>query len=175
MDVVTRAIDAAVRSADVPIEPPRRAADQGAPLTGAEKAERELLRLLLANDPGVRSLDIGRATFAREEHAAAYEIVAGAIAGLDPGEPPDLGALLGDDDSEPAVLLRGLAFSEAPLPTDAGEVARRVQVGALDRRIQALRSEVAAIDAEAEPETYSDRFGELIRLERERREQWEHT
>ena len=175
MDVVTRAIDAAVRSADVPIEPPRRAADQGAPLTGAEKAERELLRLLLANDPGVRSLDIGRATFAREEHAAAYEIVAGAIAGLDPGEPPDLGALLGDDDSEPAVLLRGLAFSEAPLPTDAGEVARRVQVGALDRRIQALRSEVSAIDAEAEPETYSDRFGELIRLERERREQWEHT
>ena len=174
MDVVTAAVDAALRSAERQPERAGVPAD-AAPLTGAEKAERELLRLLLANDPGVRDLDIGRDTFAREEHAAAYELVAGVISGLDPGEPPDLGALLGEDDSDVAVLLRGLAFSEAPLPSDAAEVVRRVQVGALDSRIHELRSEVAALDAEAEPERYRDRFGELIRLERQRREQWEHT
>ena len=52
--------------------------------------------------------------------------------------PPDLGSLLGDDDSEVAVMLRGLAFLEAKPPT-ADEVVRKVQVGALERRIDEMR------------------------------------
>jgi len=92
---------------------------------------------------------------------------------MEPGEPPDLGSLIGDDDSEVAAMLRGLAFGDAPL-ADADEVVRKVQVGALDGRIQELRRIVESLDADAEPEAYSARFGELIALERQRRELWSH-
>ena len=148
---------------------PRRAPNE--PLTGAEKAERELLRLLLANDAGVRGLDIDPSMFTRADHAAAYELLAPAVEGLEAGQPPDLGSLLGEDDTDVAVMLRGLAFLERPL-AEPGEVVRKIHEGALDRRIQVLRREVQQLDPDAEPEVYSARFEELIALERERREVW---
>jgi DNA primase len=142
------------------------------PFTGTEKGEREVLRLLLANDPGVHGADL-EGVFSRPEHVAAYELLVPTLAAMEPGEPPDLGSLIGDDDSEVAGMLRGLAFSDAPLP-EAGEVVRKVQVGALDRRIKALRGEVETIDPDAEPEIYSSRFQELIALEKQRRDLWSH-
>ena len=55
LDVVVRAIDGAVSGAKtVRPTPPRPIR----PLDGVEKAERDLLRLLLANDPGVRRHDL---------------------------------------------------------------------------------------------------------------------
>jgi DNA primase len=144
--------------------------DAAEPLTGVQKAERELLRLLLANDPGVHGVDLSH-LFSREDHAAAYEMIAPALAGLRPGEPPDLGSLIGADRSPAAAMLSELALSGVPLP-DAQDVLRKVQGGALDRRIQALKYEVAAIDADADPEGHSARFEELIALERQRRRLW---
>lgn len=139
------------------------------PLTGAEKAERELLRLLLGNDPGIRNLDVAE-LFTRADHQAGFELLAPVIGALSPGEPPDLGSLLGDDDSDVAVMLRGLAFLDRPLP-EAAEVVERVQVAALDRRIDEVERIVES--AIADSEEYSSAYAELIALQRERRERQE--
>jgi len=139
------------------------------PLTGAEKAERELLRLLLANDPGIRDLDVA-GLFTRADHQAGFELIAPVIEALGSGEPPDLGSLLGDDDSDVAVMLRGLAFLDRTLP-EAAEVVERVQVAALDRRIDEMERIVES--AIANSEEYSSAYAELIALQRERRERQE--
>jgi DNA primase len=176
--VVTRTVDevvAAVERARADAAHSTEASDGAAPrpdeaLTGTEKAERELLRLLLANDPGVRGIDLADA-FANEEHAAAHRMIAPALEALEPGEPPDLGSLIGSDASPVAALLRSLAMSEVPLP-DAAEVVRRVRVNVLDRQIETLKFEVARVDADTEPERHTTLFRELIALERRRRELW---
>ncbi len=163
LDVVVRAIDGAVSGAKtVRPTPPRPIR----PLDGVEKAERDLLRLLLANDPGVRRHDL-TGVFSRDEHRAAYDLLVPVLEALDPGMPPDLGSLLGDDDSEVAVMLRGLAFLEAKPPT-ADEVVRKVQVGALERRIDEMRVRVEGLAPDSE--AYTAGFQELIALERRRRE-----
>jgi DNA primase len=170
LDVVTRAMGDS-RRAPVDAEPPPQEPrpERTRPLTGAEKAERELLRLLLANHDGVRDLDVS-GLFTRSDHSAAYALVRPALDGLDPGEPPDLGALLGDDDSDVAVMLRGLAFLDRPLAEPA-EVVRKVQDEALDRQIDALERVVES--AAAGTDEYSNAYAELIALQRERRERQE--
>jgi DNA primase len=168
LDVVVGAVEAAVPRPESAA--PRRPVSGD--LSGVEKAERELLRLLLANDPGVRQADLAR-MFGRPDHQAAYDLIIPTIAAMEPGEPPDLGSLLGDDDSDAAVMLRGLAFLDRPLP-DAAELLRKVQVGALDRRIQEMRRRVESLDSETEPEAYSGAFRELIALEKQRRDLWSH-
>ncbi len=142
--------------------------DQGT-LTGLEKAERELLRALLANHPGVAALDLDASLFTRPDHARAFEVLAPAVGALAPGRPPDLGSLLGDNDSPETGMLRSLALDQRPIP-DPAEVARRLQVGALERRIEEVKTAVEAVDPEADPDEYSARFAELIALERERRQ-----
>ena len=136
---------------------------------GAEKAERELLRLLLSNHEGVRDLDVSD-LFTRSDHRAAYELLRPGLDGLEVGEPPDLGTLLGDDDSDVAVLLRGLAFLDRPLPEPA-EVVRKVELAALDRRIEELERVVES--SAAGTDEYSNAYAELIALQRERRERQE--
>ena len=168
LDVVTAAMGGRpVKRREPP--PAEDVAVRTRPLTGAEKAERELLRLLLANDPGIRDLDVA-GLFTRADHQAGFELIAPVIGALDPGEPPDLGSLLGDDDSDVAIMLRGLAFLDRPLP-EAAEVVKRVQVAALDRRIDEMERVVEA--ANADSEEYSSAYAELIALQRERRERQE--
>jgi len=167
LDVVTAALGGRRSRQEPPPEPPP--VDRSRPLTGAEKAERELLRLLLANDPGVRDLTVDE-LFTRPDHRAAYELLAPSIDALDPGEPPDLGSLLGDDDSDVAVMLRGLAFIDKPLP-EPSEVVERVQLAALDRRIEELERTVEAASADADE--YQIAYQELIALQRQRRERRE--
>ncbi len=163
MDVVATTVEAAARGQQAP---PSAARPAVVPLQGAEKAERELLRLLLANDVGVRRHDLS-GVFAVEEHRQAYEVLAPAIAALDPGDPPDLGSLLGGDESEMAATLRALAMLETPLP-EADELVRKVQVGALERRIEEVRRQVEALSPQSE--AYTAGFEELIALERRRRQ-----
>jgi DNA primase len=167
LDVVTRAMsgqrDRASQMAPEPAPAPSR------PLTGAEKAERELLRLLLANDRTIRGLDVTE-LFTRPDHQAAYELLAPAVTALEGGVSPDLGSLLGDDESDVAIMLRGLAFLERPLP-EAEEVIEKVQAASLDRRIDALERSVEGFAVDSEE--YSSTYAELIALQRERRERQE--
>ncbi len=162
--VVEAAVREATRRSEAPVvadqAPPRR-------LSGAEKAERELLRLLCANHPGLAGVEIDPDAFTVAEHRAAYDLVAPAVAALPAGEPPDLGALVTDDGA--GSLLSELATDPRPLP-DPAETSRRVRVGALDRRIDELERRLARIDEDAEPEAYADTFRELVGLQRTRKE-----
>jgi len=167
--VETGLVERAIRRRAAPVARRPPAEERPAPpLTGAERAEQELLRLLLANDPEVRALEIGPELFAREEHRRAYATVGPAIEALEPGTPPDLGALIGSEDTPAAELLRRLALAERPLPP-AVPIVNRLQVARLQRRIDALRQELAGIDPEEEAQRYSEVFSSLIALERERR------
>ena len=138
-------------------------------LSAAEHAERELLRLLLANDATVRTLDSEPTLFEADTHRRAYAIIGPAVAALDPAATPDLGAILGSVSSEEHELLRRLAVDARPLP-DATEVVKRLKLSGVERRIETMRGELAATDPDADPQGYSNRFGSLIALEQERRE-----
>jgi hypothetical protein len=170
-DVVLPVVEGAASDAG-PAGAPERPSRPARPerLTGQEKAEQELLRFMLANHPGLQGIDLARSDFTRPEHAAAFDLLEPVVAALDPGQPPDLGSLLGDDDSEPAALLRELAFVERPLADGTRELIGRVRVGALEARIDELRQEIARLEREGRPEESSSRLEELIGLERRRRE-----
>ena len=144
-----------------PAAPPER-------LTGQQKAERELLRLLLANEPALRQVELSADDFLDERHRAAYELAAPAVLAMAPGEHPDLGSLLGGDQSEVGELLKSLAMDRRPFG-DAAELVRKVQVGALDLRIQELKGRLATLDPDAAPEDHSHSFQELIALEKSRK------
>lgn len=139
------------------LAPPRR-------LTGQDKAEIELLRLLLANEVGGRSIE--PSWFGDEAHLRAYEIIGPAVATLAAGQMPDLGALFGDNAGPPAELLRRIAMEDRPLES-VDSVVNRLKVGAVDRRIE--RERRALQDVDPASQEYSERFTELIALERERR------
>lgn len=138
-------------------------------LSGEEKAERELLRLILANDPGIHNPELGADLFADDLHRRAYERISPTILALEPGDPPDLAGALGGDESPPAELLRSLAIADHPLP-DAGELIIRLKVGVVERRIEKVRAELEDLDPQDQSEKYSAMFGELIALERQRRD-----
>ena len=138
-------------------------------LSGVDKAERELLRLILANDPAVRRHELGPDLFVRTEHRQAYELVGPAVATLRPGESPDLGAMIGSDESGSAALLRRLALEDRPLG-DADELLGRIELAGIERRIDLLRSELQGVDPDTDAQRYSDVFAQLIALEKERRD-----
>lgn len=169
LQVVTGAMGDRRRAPADAEPPPDGPPERTRPLTGGEKAERELLRLFLANREGVGELDVS-GLFTRPDHVAALDLLKPALDGLAPGEPPDLGSLLGDDDSDVAIMLRGLAFLDRPLPEPA-EVVRKVQVAALDRRIEELEQVVESVAPGSDE--YSTAYAELIALQRERRERQE--
>jgi DNA primase len=138
-------------------------------LSGAELAERELLRLSLANDAGLRALEPEATLLEGELHRRAYAIIGPAVSALDAAATPDLGAILGSANTEEHELLRRLAVDDRPLP-DADDVVKRLKLAGVERRIENMRSQLAATDPDADPRGYSDRFESLIALEQQRRE-----
>ncbi len=161
-------VEAAVRGS-LPAPPRSRQSEPMRRLSGQEKAERELLRLVLANDPGLRGESVDADLFADETHRAGYELVAPSIADLPAGVAPDLGSLLGDDASPLIRLLSELALEDRPL-ADAGDIVSRLRIGRIDERVDSLRRRLEAVDPNGQSQVYSDTFEELIALERERRE-----
>ncbi len=139
------------------------------PLTGTERAEQELLRLILANDASLPRDGVGADLFVRREHRAAFELVGPAVAALAPGDPPDLGSVIGTDDSPAAALLRRLAMDDRPLP-ESQEVLDRLALAAVERKIEAHRTELQSLNPDADDDEYSVVFKGLIALERERRD-----
>lgn len=138
-------------------------------LTASERAERELLRLLLANDQAVRTHDPDPTWFDGDLHRRAYAIIGPAVAALEPGATPDLGAILGSVSGEEHELLRRLAVDARPLP-DADEVVKRLKLAGVERRIETMRNALAATDPENDADGYSKTFESLIALEQQRRE-----
>ena len=153
----------------------RRKSGRGEPsgpreqLTGEQKAEREVLRLVLANDPALRTVDIEPDLFEDVEHRHAFTVLWPQISELDPGLPPDLGKLLGDDDSDEGRLLRQLALEGRPMG-NATQLINRLKQGAVERRIHKVRSMLETLDPDEDAQEYSERFEELIALQRRRRD-----
>jgi len=135
--------------------------------SGQARAEEELLRLLLANAVG--ALPIDPKWFSEEAHLRAFEIIGPTVAGLAAGETPDLGSLLGENETSAGILLRRLAMVDRPLEP-AEPVVNRLKLGAVESRIERERRALESLDPERDAEQYSDRFAELIALENERRE-----
>ena len=136
-------------------------------LTGTEKAEQELLRLLLANDPSLRRLQFDQTIFSEAQHRSAYQLIAPVIESLDPGVAPDLGAVFSSTGSEEANLLTELALVDRPL-SDAADVINRLKVDALTRRIGELERTMAGL-AEGTRD-HSDRFTELVALQQQKKQ-----
>ncbi len=162
---VEQAVAAAVRAGAE--SEPRRRPPVARRLSGQEKAERDLLRWLLANDPGVRSLDLVPDLFTDSEFREAFELIAPAVAELEPGVPPDLGSLLGSDDSPAAALLAELALTDMSDLAPAKELVGRIEVGAIERRIETLRREMEGLGPEGQES--SDRLSQLVALQEQRR------
>jgi DNA primase len=133
---------------------------------GDELAERELLRLALANSPRLRDTHVDPAWFGNADHAAAYRRVLDAVAPLEEGAPPDLGTLLGDDDTAEAALLRELALDPRPVAADPSEVARRVHRGAVDREIDEVQQKVDVLERSGAAGEASELIAQLIALKR---------
>jgi hypothetical protein len=124
---------------------------------------------MLDNHPGVASADIDVTVITSPLNVAAYAMLEPVVAGLEVGAAPDLGSLLGEDDSEPAVLLRELAMDQRPM-AEPEDLVRKLQVGALERRIENLQAQLRRVDPEHDKEEHAALFSELIALERERRD-----
>ncbi|GBE21888.1 DNA primase [bacterium BMS3Bbin01] len=150
------------RSKPVKERPPARR-------SGIEKAERQLLRALAVNHPGLEGLEIDRELFGGEEHRDAYDLLQKALAGLPPGMRPELGAVVGERNDRIGQMVRALIVDEQPLE-DPAALVRRLGIGRLDAQVAELRRRLEQIDPGSEPQTHSTLFGELIGLEREKRE-----
>jgi DNA primase len=135
-------------------------------LTGNQKAEQELLRLLAMNDPLVRDTPVDESWFSLPIHVAAYRLLFPGIETAGPGGTVDLGSLITGNSSPEAALVAALAMSDRPL-ADSAELVNRLKVGGIDRRIHVLRMKLDTLSSEEQE--YSMVFEELIALERERR------
>jgi DNA primase len=169
--MVAAAVEEAARKTRRPLAAESRPA--APPDAGRARAETELLRLMLANHPGLVGLDYDASVFADEANAAAHDLLRPVLEALGPGEPPDLGAVLSGRDEALAERLSALALADRPL-ADPGEIVKRLEAESLEDRIRELRRRVAGLDPDREPEVYSDVFEELIALERRRRELRSH-
>jgi len=135
-------------------------------LSGTEKAERDLLRLILTNDRELRAHGSLEHLFSDPQHLSAYRLVRPVVEDLEPGVPPDLGGVLRS--GEPAAgLLSELALVDQPM-SDAADVINRLEVDRLTRRITDLKRHLANVPVDSEE--YSDRFGELVALQQQKKQ-----
>ena len=136
-------------------------------LSGTEKAEQELLRLLLGNERQLRGFAIDGELFTNDLHRRAYELISPVIADTEPGVAPDLGGLMRGSDDEAAGLLAELALVDRP-HSDAADVINRLKVDALTRRIDELERVLNNLP-EGEQE-HSDKFAELVALQQQKKQ-----
>jgi hypothetical protein len=133
-------------------------------LSGSEQAERELLRLMLANDGRLPLDDLDLDLFSLAEHRAYFEAVYPLLSLTPAGAIVDLAALpegWGD-------ALRVIVLDERPLDHDPKALVQRLERWRTERSIGEVRKQ---IDAEtAGSDTHSNLLRQLIALERRKRE-----
>jgi DNA primase len=134
-------------------------------LSGMEKAEQELLRLIMTNRIEVRKLEIDETLFGDDIHLDAFRYVWPEIAKLDPGVTPDLGRILGSGETEEVRLLAELALEDRP-ESDPADVINRLKVGTVTRRIEQLQRELESLAGS--DQEYSDKLEELLALQQQK-------
>lgn len=134
-------------------------------LSGMEKAERELLRLIMTNRIEVRRQEIDETLFGDDAHLAAFRHIWPEIETLDPGVAPDLGRILGSGETDEARLLAELALEDRP-ESDPADVINRLKVGTVTRRIEQLQRELESLSGTGQE--YSDKLEELLALQQQK-------
>lgn len=132
------------------------------------RTEAELVRVILANDPRLEGLDIDEKLFDDVRIREAFVRASALIAGLAPGDPPDLGTAIGSEDSPSADLLRTLAMDVRPL-ADPVDLVNILDVAVIDREIATVRQQLQQVDEVTDEQGYSELFERLIALEHAKR------
>ena len=114
-------------------------------------------------------MDIDASLFGHDDLQVAYERVRGLSVGLPPGEPPDLGGALGEDQSAVADLLATLALDVRPL-ADPADLVALLDVARIDREIDDVRRQLQQVDRDTDEERYSELWQRLIALEQQKRD-----
>ena len=161
-EAISKAARARQKNAAEPTSPQRRRR-----LSGTEKAEQELLRLMLANERQLQSVTVDEALFANDLHRRAYQLIEPVIANVEPGMAPDLGGLVSSAEDEAASLLAELALVDRPL-SNVLDVINRLKVDALTRRIDELERVLNNLP-EGEQE-HSAKFAELVALQQQKKQ-----
>ena len=130
-----------------------------------EKAERELLRLIMTNRVEVRRLEVDETLFGDDDYLAAFRYIWPEIEKLDPGVAPDLGSMLGGGETEEVRLLAELALEDRP-ESDPADVINRLKVGTVTRRIELLQRELESLTGT--DREYSDKLEELLALQQQK-------
>ncbi|MDH5373734.1 MAG: hypothetical protein OEX97_12395, partial [Acidimicrobiia bacterium] len=159
------AIRGAGRRVEQRREPARASASRPRSLlSGPELAERELVRLMLANDGRVPVDDLDVDLFTVPEHRAYFLGVRPLMDSTPAGTVIDLGGLPQDFGDE----LRALIMDDRPLEVDPKTLVRRLERFRVERRISAIHQQVESESAGSD--THSNLLRELIALERRKRE-----
>lgn len=174
--LISRKTGVDLRLVEEAVAKARRARDSESPqprpterrrLSGTEKAEQELLRLVMANSAKLRELDFDESLFTNELHRAAYAVIGPAIEVLPPGVAPDLGRLIGSGDSPEKQLLAELALLDRP-ESEPGDVIIRLKIGTLSRRIEQLQRALDGLDADDQDRSAT--LAELVALQQEKKQ-----
>ncbi len=147
-----------------PQEPPPSRAPARADLSGAQLAERELLRLMLANDGRLPLDRLEPDLFTLDVHRGYFDAVRPLMDATPSGTVVDLGALpehLADE-------LRAVVLDDRPLDHDPEALLRRLERWRTERRIAEVRHEIELEESGSEP--HSHLLRQLIALEQHRRE-----
>jgi len=125
-----------------------------------DRAESELLRVVLSNPPG---MEISASDFSDERLRLAFLSVEGQLASAAPGTPLDISTI---EDAALQGIVRGLALDSRPLP-DWADMKERVRMRRIDAEIAELEMKLAG--TEEGTQTHSDYFRRLIALQKEKR------
>jgi DNA primase len=139
------------------------------PHSGTYRIEEELLRLMLANDERLAAVDLDPGLFADESLRTAYERAKEMLEGVPAGEPPDLGAAIGSEDSATAELLRRLALDDRPLP-EPFDIVSLLEIARIETEIDQIKGQLQRIDRDADAQGYSELWQRLIALEQSKRD-----
>lgn len=125
-----------------------------------DRAESELLRVVLGNPPG---MEISASDFHDERLRQAFVAIEAQLRSAPPGTPLDPSSV---EDPELQSIIRGLALDDRPLP-EWDEVKQRVRLRRLNAEIDDLEEKLAA--TEEGTQTHSDYLRQLIALQQEKR------
>lgn len=167
-EAILAAVERARRPSSRGAQPPDAVEEVPERPTGVQRAERELLRVMAANDPRLEGLVVTEDLFSTALHRSVLEVIRDATRDLPPGQTPELGAVIGERDDPAARLVRALLLDDRPLGDPAGLV-RRLRVAGIEQEIATVRRELEG--TEAGSERHSQLLTELIALERRKRTQ----
>jgi DNA primase len=125
-----------------------------------DRAESELLRVVLGNPPGMQ---ISASDFSDERLRSAFMAVEGQLATSAPGTPLDPTMI---DDPVLQAIVRGLTLDSRPLP-DWADVKERVRMRRIDAEVDELEEKLAG--TEEGSQAHSDYLRRLIALQKEKR------